>query len=174
MRPARRDFISVVEIPLLPSRRLCYILTMATGEQSVPEEKSLRVAAEELALFPVDAFQFVEEGLAFTVTQTDRARELAGKKAELPEDHHISGQELCEGLRRYALLKWGLLAGTVLRRWNITCTMDFGRIVYSLIDAGRMSRTDRDSIEHFREVYDFKTAFESEYRIDVEQNSPRK
>ena len=42
----------------------------------------------------------------------------------------------------------------------------FWKIVYALIEAGHMQKTDRDSIDDFRNVYDFKTAFEAGYRIE--------
>jgi uncharacterized repeat protein (TIGR04138 family) len=53
----------------------------------------------------------------------------------------------------------------VLRQWNIQSTLDFGRIVFALIEAGQMQKTDDDTIEDFRNVFDFKSALELEYRI---------
>ena len=32
---------------------------------------------------------------------------------------HVSGQELCEAIREYALLQYGYLAKTVLNSWGI-------------------------------------------------------
>ncbi len=127
-------------------------------------ERSLQQIVDELALYPIDAFKFVEEGITFAANQIHG--ELPPGKPIPSASRHISGQQLCEGLRRYALLNWGLLAQTVLRRWNITCTLDFGRIVFALIDAGRLQKTKRDSLEDFRNVFDFRTAFEDDYRIE--------
>jgi uncharacterized repeat protein (TIGR04138 family) len=137
-----------------------------TGDPSQqPREKSLSEVVEDVGVYPMDAFHFVQQGLAYAV---DRFHGSA--RAEEPiESRHISGQQLCEGLRQFALSKWGMLARTVLKRWQITSTMDFGRIVYALIDAGHMQKTDRDSIEDFRNVYDFKTAFEAGYRIECKK-----
>jgi uncharacterized repeat protein (TIGR04138 family) len=127
-------------------------------------EPTLNAIVEDLALYPLDAFRFVEEALSFAANQIHG--QLPPGKQVQPASRHISGQQLCEGLRRYALLQWGLLAQTVLRRWNITCTLDFGRIVFALIDAGRLQKTDHDSIDDFRNVFDFRTAFEQDYRIE--------
>ncbi len=113
---------------------------------------------EKLGIYPPAAFEFVERGLSLT------AQKIHGSTA-VGEERHITGQELCWGLRDYALSQWGLLARTVLQRWNITCTMDFGRIVYALIEGGLMQKRDEDSIEHFRDVSDFAKAFEADYRI---------
>jgi uncharacterized repeat protein (TIGR04138 family) len=136
-------------------------------------EKSLQQVVEELSMYPVEAFRFVEEGLSYTVNQRDerlkqqqQPEQQSPPPAGEPVTRHISGQQLCEGLRDYALIQWGLMARAVLQRWNITNTFDFGRIVFALIDAGRMQKTDDDTIDDFRNVYDFKTAFERDYRIE--------
>ena len=71
----------------------------------------------------------------------------------------MSGQQLCEGLREYALQQWGYLARTVLRRWNITSTVDFGKIVFALVEIGQMQKTDDDTLDDFRNVFDFRAAF---------------
>ena len=107
-----------------------------------------------------NAYEFIHEGLDYTVKQ------LHGKKtADSKACRHVSGQDLCEGLRELALAKWGRLARTVLRRWDITCTLDFGRIVYSMIDMGLMQKQEDDSLDDFKNVYDFAAALESDYRI---------
>jgi uncharacterized repeat protein (TIGR04138 family) len=84
-------------------------------------------------------------------------------RRELPEQspRHVSGQQLCEGLRMYAIEQWGMMAGTVLRRWNLRGTVDFGRIVFALVDGGLMHKTERDKLDDFRDVYDFDRAFDS-------------
>lgn len=123
--------------------------------------KSLDEIVEEVGLYPREAFKFVQAGLSHTVEK------IHAEIANDPEaNHHVTGQQLCEGLREYALKEWGLLAGTVLRRWGITSTYDFGRIVFALVDNKHMAKTDEDTIEDFRNVYDFKTAFEGGYKIE--------
>jgi uncharacterized repeat protein (TIGR04138 family) len=136
----------------------------AGGEK---RERSLQEIVDELSLYPLEAFRFVEEGLSFAANEIHGPLP-PGKPVPAPT-RHISGQQLCEGLRRYALLQWGLLAQTVLRRWNITCTLDFGRIVFALIDAKRLQKTDHDSLDDFRNVFDFRMAFERDYNIEREQ-----
>ena len=70
------------------------------------------------------------------------------------------------GLLAYGLLTSSVLAGIVLKRWNIFSTLDFGRIVFAMVDNGFMQKTDNDCLEDFRGVYDFKSAFESGYKIE--------
>jgi uncharacterized repeat protein (TIGR04138 family) len=123
--------------------------------------KSLDEIVEAIGLYPREAFKFVQAGLAHTVEQ------LHADTADDPDaNHHVTGQQLCEGLREFALKEWGLLAHTVLKRWNITTTYDFGRIVFALVEHKHMAKTDDDNIEDFRNVFDFKTAFDADYKIE--------
>jgi uncharacterized repeat protein (TIGR04138 family) len=107
--------------------------------------------------YPVEAYQFIREGLAHTAKAVhgDRAGD-----AELPEEsRHISGQQLCLGLRDYAIKRYGLLARTVLNKWHIESTEDFGKIVYALVEAEEMRKSEGDSIDDFNNVFDFDEAF---------------
>jgi uncharacterized repeat protein (TIGR04138 family) len=124
-------------------------------------EKKLEEIVEEVGLYPIEAYEFVHNGLGFTVNK------LHGNKKDPKASRHVSGRDLCDGLREYALSKWGLMARTVLGRWNIRKTYDFGRIVFAMVDNGLMQKTDDDSIEDFRDVFDFKTAFDAGYRIEM-------
>ena len=122
--------------------------------------KSIHQVVDDLGLYPPEAFEFVQQGLSFTV------QKIHGQtKKEDMLCRHISGADLCEGLRELALHRWGMLARTVLTRWNVRRTLDFGRIVFALVDSGWMQARPDDSLEDFREVFDFKSAFDTEYRI---------
>jgi len=102
--------------------------------------------------YPQAAFLFVREGLQHTVNMvygSDRGR----------ADQHVNGQQLCIGLRDYAIDRFGMLARLVLHRWGITRTDDFGRIVFAMIEGGLMRKSDEDSFEDFQGVYDFDEAF---------------
>jgi uncharacterized repeat protein (TIGR04138 family) len=123
--------------------------------------KSLQDVIEELGLYPPEAFDFVQQGLSYTVNKVH------GAVSDPELSRHVSGPQLCEGLREFALSQWGFLAGTVLRRWNIRTTFDFGRIVFTLVDNGFMQKTDEDSIDDFRNVFPFDEAFEAAYRIEI-------
>lgn len=125
-----------------------------------PKQKPALQLAVDGGQYPACAVEFIHEGLEYAVTHT------YGSCSKTPVKHrHVSGQQLCEGLRELALERWGRLARTVLRQWNITCTLDFGRIVFSLIESGQLQKMEEDSLDDFRNVYDFESAFESSYRI---------
>lgn len=107
--------------------------------------------------YPLEAFQFVRDGLSHTVRMFHGVEE--HEAAAMGEDRHVSGQQLCLGLRDFALSQYGMLARTVLSRWGVRTTDDFGKIVFAMIDAGLMRRSDDDNFEDFSGVYDFHEAF---------------
>lgn len=124
-----------------------------------PKQKSLAPWMDEVD-YPPHAFEFIHEGLDFTVT-----RAFAANMPTNRENRHVSGQQLCEGLRELALARWGRMARTVLKRWNVNSTLDFGRIVFTLIEMGQMQKVEEDTLEDFKNVYDFESAFEAGYRF---------
>lgn len=131
------------------------------AKQSLPilqPPLTIEQVAEVTGLYAVEAFYFVQKGLAVTAAKIHAQRKNA-------ENRHISGQELAEGLRDIAQQRWGLLARTVLGQWGVYSTLDFGRIVYAMIDAGIMGRSEDDELTDFKNVYDFRAAFENQYRI---------
>ncbi len=108
-----------------------------------------------------DAYLFVSDALSFALEELE-----LGRPAADSEDRHedVTGQELCEAIRCYALQQYGLLARHVLAEWGVRSTSDFGEIVYNLIEIGRMKKTDGDRREHFDDVFDFDGAFDDPFR----------
>ena len=99
-------------------------------------------------LFHPDAYEFLKFALRFTVHQTSRVTD-SGSVQQAPaepgmpdESQHVSGQELLEGIRLYALDQYGLMTMRVFDHWGITNTEDWGRMVFELIDRGEMYKTD--------------------------------
>ena len=116
---------------------------------------SLNQIVARTGLYPVEAFEFVRAGLAVTAQKVYPDIE---KRSEL--EQHVSGRQLCFGLRDFAIRRYGLLAKAVLYHWNIRRTADFGRIVFAMIEGGLMRKTPEDCIEDFDNVFDFAKAFE--------------
>jgi len=110
----------------------------------------------ERKTYPAEAMEFVREGLAHTVRMV-HGGELG--EPELGEHNHVTGRQLCIGLRTLAVEKWGRLAGLVLRRWGVRETLDFGRIVFDMVESGVLRTSEEDTIEDFRDVYAFDEAF---------------
>jgi uncharacterized repeat protein (TIGR04138 family) len=96
--------------------------------------------------YTTEAYLFVRAGLEHTVRQLDKPR-------------HVSGQELLEGIRVYALREYGPVTKRVLSEWGINNCIDFGNIVFNLVGEGLLGKTEEDSIEDFLGGYDFTEAF---------------
>ncbi len=124
------------------------------SQQQQQLELDWATMVERAGPYPLDAFDFVREGLNYTARRVHEDHE---HHTEM--DRHVDGQQLCIGLREYAIDCFGLLAPEVLGHWHIHRTDDFGRIVFAMIDAGLMSKTTDDTMEDFRSVYDFAEAF---------------
>ncbi len=80
-------------------------------------------------------------------------------------NRNVSGEDLCWALREFAMRRWGGLARLVLRRWNITRTDDFGNIVFTLVKHNLMQKEAHDTIDHFKDVYDFEEAFDKSFEM---------
>ncbi len=128
---------------------LCKIQTRHTLKM----KKNLEQIAGEDGRFSPPGIRFVYEGLGY-----------AAKKITV-EPKHVTGQVLCEGLRKLALEKWGRMAMVVLSAWGIKTTRDFGEIVYLMIKHKWMSAQPTDSIDDFNDVYDFKTVFKDQFEF---------
>jgi uncharacterized repeat protein (TIGR04138 family) len=94
-----------------------------------------------------DAYDFVMRALAFT-------------QKKLKRQGHMSGRELCDGIRQFATEQYGPMALAVFKHWGITSTEDFGRIVFNMVASGVMSKTEQDSPDDFKAVYDLKEVFD--------------
>ena len=116
-------------------------------------KESLDKIAKEDGRYNANAVKFVYEGLSYAT------------KSTAEEPFHVSGQDLCEGLRKLAVKKWGRLAMLVLNNWNIRTTRDLGEIVYLLIRNNWMSAQPTDSIDDFNNVYDFKVIFKDHFEF---------
>jgi uncharacterized repeat protein (TIGR04138 family) len=100
------------------------------------------------------AYDFVRLGLDHTV------KELRKKdSARAEKSRHVTGPELLEGLRAYALDQFGPLAKTVLNTWGIRRCRDFGDIVFNLIEYNVFSKTENDRREDFSDIVEFDDAF---------------
>jgi uncharacterized repeat protein (TIGR04138 family) len=75
----------------------------------------------------------------------------------------VTGRELLSGIRTYALAQFGPMAMTVLDEWGVTRCEDFGEIVFNMVDAGLLSKTDSDSREDFQGGYSFDEAFRNPF-----------
>jgi len=117
------------------------------------------------------AYLFVFDALnyAHTVLGMGAAPEGTADEGTSPEtatsERHLTGQELCEAIRLYALDQYGYMAKCVLNSYGVRTTGDFGEIVFNLIRVGLMRKTDDDRREDFDNVFDFDAGLEQSFQI---------
>jgi len=98
-----------------------------------------------------DAYLFVREALDHT--QKAVLKETRG------QPRHVTGQELLAGIREYALQQFGPMVMTVFEEWGVKRCEHFGDIVFNMVEAGWLAKTDQDRREDFQGGYDFEDAF---------------
>jgi uncharacterized repeat protein (TIGR04138 family) len=103
-----------------------------------------------------EAYNFLRDALEYTVKRRKKNRKEAGG--------HVSAQELLEGFRLYCLQEFGPMTVTVLDQWGITTSEDIGKMVFNLVNAGVFGATEEDSVEGFRDIYDFDEVFARPFR----------
>ncbi len=104
-----------------------------------------------------EAYQFLLDALDYMMKST-------GREGMDEAARHVSGQDLLDGMREFALTLFGPLTAQVWRSWGVHSTLDWGRIVFVLVDAKLLRRQETDTIEDFRDGYDFDQAFKGSYR----------
>ena len=105
--------------------------------------------------YDIEAYVFMREALDQTIKNL--------KKPDKGPDRHVSGQELAEGIRKYALKEFGPITLKVFNSWGIERTEDFGEIVFNLVDVGELGKTDEDTRDDFKNLYDFHEVFKKPF-----------
>ncbi len=98
-----------------------------------------------------EAYSFVREALDFTQNLI--------RKQQTGQIRHVTGQELLDGIRQFALTQFGPMTTTVLEEWGVRCCRDFGEIVFNMVEIGLLAKTEKDSREDFEGGYEFEEAF---------------
>lgn len=128
--------------------------------------QAMRDLLAEDTRYKLEAYQFIRESLGYAhehiVTEDPET-----PPGETPGPRHVTGQQLCEACRLYAIEQYGYLAKIVLGNWGIHSTSDFGELVYNLIRIEQMRKSDSDQRKDFDDVYDFDDAFEPEFEFVV-------
>jgi uncharacterized repeat protein (TIGR04138 family) len=97
--------------------------------------------------YKLEAYLFVMNALEYTL-------------AKLGRRGHVGGRELLEGVKDLARERFGPTARMVFEHWGVAKTDDVGEIVFNLVEAKVLGKTEQDSREDFRDVYDFAEVFE--------------
>jgi len=107
--------------------------------------RKIEEIANKDSRYKPDAYEFVMQALWFT-------------QKKLKQSGHVSGRQLLDGIRKFAIRQYGPMAKTVFGHWGVRVTADFGEIVFNMVDAGLMRSTEEDKKSDFEDVYDFDVA----------------
>lgn len=148
--------------------------------------QAMRDLLVEDTRYKIEAYQFIREALqyaheniigtsgddgevtAFLPIDQDDLEEFDDDDFDSIDEsnpNHVTGQQLCEACRLYALQQYGYLAKMVLASWGVHKTGDFGDLVYNLIRIEQMRKSETDRREDFDDVYCFDNAFEPEFEF---------
>ena len=119
--------------------------------QEINFDEAIELILTRDARYKREAYTFVREALDFT--QKLIVKENRG------QIRHVSGQELLEGIRQFALQQFGPMVVTVFAEWGIRNCRDFGEIVFNMVETGVLAKTEHDTREDFQNGYDFTDAF---------------
>jgi uncharacterized repeat protein (TIGR04138 family) len=103
-----------------------------------------------------EVYLFLREALDFT--QKIFTPKIIGKEKR-GGVRHVSGQELLNGIREFALQQFGPMAVTVFEEWGVKNCSDFGEIVFNMVESGLLAKTETDTRDDFKNGYDFTDAF---------------
>ena len=117
--------------------------------------------------YPIEAYFFVRDALHFASDSMELGTCQDGMIGEKPEpsDRHLTGQQLCEAIRKFSLNQFGFMSQVVLANWGIDRTGCFGDIVYNMIGVGLMKKSAQDRKSDFDDVFDFDEVFTENFEI---------
>ena len=114
--------------------------------------------------YPPEAYEFVSKAVVFTMLSLSRDKS---------PNHHISGQELLDGFRRYAIQEFGPMAGEIMKSWGFSNGSDIGNVVFNLVNRNLLGKTENDSLSDFKNGLDFERAFSEPFETDkIQQTNP--
>jgi uncharacterized repeat protein (TIGR04138 family) len=112
--------------------------------------------------YTYEAYEFFCDAVTYTQETLGR---IPQEEDDAHTDYHISAPELCRGACELATQEFGLMAWVVFKQWGVTGTADIGNIVFNLIQADRLSKSERDDPEDFCELFDLEETLTSGFEL---------
>ena len=128
--------------------------------QSVNFDEIIDAILRRDARYAREAYHYVREALDFTQRKVHK-----DDRTSPPENRHVTGGELLEGIREHALLTLGPMALFTFEQWGVRSCEDVGEIVFNLVDHGKgmFGKTEKDCRDDFKGGYGFEDAFRRPY-----------
>jgi uncharacterized repeat protein (TIGR04138 family) len=123
-------------------------------------EDPIRNLALEDGRYSPEAFRFLFESLEVAIR-------LSGKEEAEGPERHVTGREVLDGMIAHAREIFGPLAEPVWLSWGIRESIDWGHIVFLLVDAGLLNRQESDRLEDFDRPIDLHAEFVAGYEPEL-------
>ncbi len=127
------------------------------------DPKFVQLARED-ARYACEAYEFVCDAVTYTQDQLGRGGH-TNPDEPIREEHHVSGAELVKGACALAVREFGMMAPLVFRQWGLEKTDDFGELVFKLIEADKLSKSDRDEVQDFQNLFDLHQALVEQFEL---------
>ncbi|MEI8340527.1 MAG: Minf_1886 family protein [Verrucomicrobiota bacterium] len=124
--------------------------------QKIGFAEALEIIIAEDPRYDREAYIFLRDALDFTIKQLKKSKEDVSR--------HVSPPQLLDGVRQYAIKEFGPMVPTVFSYWGVQNCGDIGEMVFNLIRIGIFGKTETDTIDQFRNYYDFEEAFVVPFR----------
>jgi uncharacterized repeat protein (TIGR04138 family) len=124
--------------------------------QNTGFQEAVETVCQEDRRYHPEAYAFLRDSLEGTIKRRKKSKKESGP--------HVGAAELLDGFRIHALAEFGPMALMVLDYWGVVSTGDVGQMVFNLVQAGIFGKTDEDTTESFRDVFDFREAFVAPFR----------
>ena len=117
----------------------------------------IKAIQEDDSRYSSGAYYFLREALDYTIKDSE------DNDASSRLSQHITGQELLEGIKHYALDRYGPMAFELFKTWGVINCKDFGNIVFNLVDCQVLGKNESDSPKDFEKGYNFKMTFQDPF-----------
>ncbi|QJX01046.1 Minf_1886 family protein [Frigoriglobus tundricola] len=118
--------------------------------------------------FAYEAYDFVCDAVTYTQDRLGRAAD-----RDDDADHHVSGAELLRGTCDLAVREFGMMAPVVFKQWGVRTTDHIGEIVFKLIKAQRLSKSDRDDPDDFHDLFDLHQTLTDGFELTLGDTAKR-
>lgn len=114
--------------------------------------------------FSVEAYAFISDAVLYTTHKIE---------SDSPaKQHHITGKELLDGIKDFAMQQFGPIAPAVLRHWGLNDSMAIGHVVFNMVNNQLLGKSQKDTIDDFKHGFDFDMEFSKPFLPENKNKTP--
>jgi uncharacterized repeat protein (TIGR04138 family) len=125
-------------------------------------KEAVNQIVQEDPRYSPEAYEFISKAVVFTMLNLGRDKS---------PNHHVSGKELLEGFRQYAIQEFGPMAGDILKSWGLTNSNAVGNVVFNLVNRQLLGKSENDTLLDFKDGFDFEKVFSEPFKTDHSKNT---